>query len=153
MKTLTHGILEALIPNSDLDFWNCDPKIYFGANLGRKTQSCLFYLTIGTNGISRMLIRIPTLVFWISYPKSIFGQISAKNAKVVRFAGELAHMVSWGSWFLFWHQFSEFQNLNSFLGKFRPKNSKLSIFPENWDIEYLEDADSYFDIIFLNFQT
>ena len=57
-----------------------------------------------------MLILIPTLVVWISKPKSIFGQILAKKVGVVRFA-------------------------------------------ENWHTDYLEDADSYFDISFLKFQT
>ena len=37
-----HGILEVLIPNPDLDFWNSDPKIQFWANFGRKSQSCSF---------------------------------------------------------------------------------------------------------------
>ena len=74
------------------------PKIlhvirHFWSNLGRK--SCLFYSKIGTSGISRMLILVPTLVFWISNPKSIFGQIWAKKVKVVRFAWKLTHMVSW----------------------------------------------------------
>ena len=80
------------------------PKIlhvirHFWSNLGRKI--CLFYSKIGTNGISRMLILVPTLVFWISNPKSIFGQIWAKKVKVVRFDKKLIHMVSQGCWFLF----------------------------------------------------
>ena len=29
LKIGTHGILEVLIPNPDLDFWNFDPKIHF----------------------------------------------------------------------------------------------------------------------------
>ena len=36
LKIGTHGILEMLIPNPDLDFWNSDPKIHFWANLGPK---------------------------------------------------------------------------------------------------------------------
>ena len=63
LKIGTHGILEVLIPNPDLDFWNFDPKIHFWANLGPKIQSCPFCLKIGTHVISRMLILIPTLVF------------------------------------------------------------------------------------------
>ena len=58
----THGKLEALIPNPDIDIWNFDPKIHFWASFGPKTQSCQFCLKIGTHGISRMLILIPTLV-------------------------------------------------------------------------------------------
>ena len=41
----------------------------------------MFCLKIGTHSISRMLILIPTLVFLISNPKSIFGQIWAKKVK------------------------------------------------------------------------
>ena len=78
LKTGTHGILEVLIRNPDLDFWNSDPKIHFWANLGPKIQSCPFCLKIGTHGISRMLILIPTLVFSNFKPKSL------------------------GYWFLFW---------------------------------------------------
>ena len=47
LKIGTHGILEVLIPNPDLDFWNSDPKIHFWANLGPKIQSCPFCLKIG----------------------------------------------------------------------------------------------------------
>ena len=47
--------------------------------------------------------------------------------------------------------FSEFPILNRFLGKFRPKKSKLFVLPENWRTEYLRDVDSYSDIGFLNF--
>ena len=116
LKIGSHGILEVLIPNPDLDFWNSNPKIYFWANLGPKSQTCPFCLKIGTHVISRMLILFPrklilvlVLVFWISYQKSI-------------------------------------------LGKFGPKKSKLSVLSENWDTWYLEDADSYFNICFLNFK-
>ena len=75
LKIGTHGTLEVLIPNRDLDFWNSDPKIHFWANLGPKSQSCPFCLKIGTHGISRMLILIPTLVLWISNSEFLFGQI------------------------------------------------------------------------------
>ena len=73
-----------------------------------------------------------SISFLNSNQKFIFGQIWAKKVKVFRFAWKLAHMVSWGCCFLFWHYFSEFQNLNPFLGKFRPKKSQLSIFAKNW---------------------
>ena len=38
------------------------------------------------------------------------------------------------------------------MGKFGWKKSKLFVLPENWHTEYLEDADSYCDISFLNFE-
>ena len=126
---------------SGLRFWNSDPKIHFWANLGRKIQSCRFFLKTGTHDTLTMLILIPTLVFWISHPKSIFGQTLAKNVKVDCFAWKLVHMFSWGYWFLFQHWFSEFQNPNPFLGKFGPKNSKLSSLAENWRTECLDDVD------------
>ena len=40
LKNGSHGILEVLIPNTDLDFRNSGPKIHFWANLGPKSQSC-----------------------------------------------------------------------------------------------------------------
>ena len=44
-------------------------------------QSCLFWPKIGTHVISRILILIPTIVFQIANPKSIFRQIWAENVK------------------------------------------------------------------------
>ena len=79
LKIGTHGILEVLIPNPDLDFWNFDPKIHFWANLGPKSQSCPFCLKIGTHGISRLLILIATLIFWISNPNFLFEQICMRT--------------------------------------------------------------------------
>ena len=58
-----------------------------------------------------LLMLIPTLVFEISNPKSIFGKIWDKKVKAICFTWKLAHA------------------------------------------HYLEDADSCFDISFLNFQT
>ena len=73
LKIGTHGILEVLSPNPDLDFWNSNPKVYFWANLGPKIQSCSFCLKVATHGVSRMLILIPALVSWISNPNFLFG--------------------------------------------------------------------------------
>ena len=93
--------LESADSESGLSFWNSDLKIYFWANLGRKIQSCPFFLKIGMHGILTMLIFIPILVFWISDPKSIFGQMWTKKVKVVCFTWKLVHMLSRGFWFLF----------------------------------------------------
>ena len=135
------------IPNLDLKFWNSDPEIHFWANLGWKSP---FFLKIGTHGILTMAIFLPTLVFWISKPKSIFGQIWTKKVKVVCFAWKLVHMLSQSCWFLFQHELFQFQNLNPFLGKFGPKNSKLSSLAENWHTECLDDVDSYSNIFFVS---
>ena len=142
-----------LIPNPDLGFWNSDAKIHFWANFGRKSQSCLFCLKIRTHGISRILILIPTLVLWISNPKSIFGQIWEEEVKVARFARKLAHTEDLEDV----DSYSDITCLNfqpyiHFLGNFELKNSKLFNFNENWHIWYLEDADSCYNISFLNFQ-
>ena len=91
LKIGEHGILEVLIPNPDLDFWNSDPKIHFWANLGPKIQSCLFCLKI----VTKMLVLIFTLVLWISNPNFLFGQIWARKVKVFCFNWKLTHMVSW----------------------------------------------------------
>ena len=107
---------------------------------GREKRQFSVLPETSTHDILRMIL-LPTLVFWISNPKSISGQIWAKKVKVVRFAWKLAHKVSPGCWSLFQHKFSEFQNLNQFLSKFGSKKSKLSILAKNWHREYLEDAD------------
>ena len=125
LKIGTHGILVVLSLNPDLDFWNSDHKIHFCANLGPKIQSCLFCLKIGAHSISRMQILNPD--FWILTPKSIFWQIWVQKLKVVHFVSKLVHKISQECWFLFQHLFSELQILISFLGKFEPKKSKLSI--------------------------
>ena len=93
------------------------------------------------------------LVFSIFNPKFLFGQIWAWKVKVVRFVWKLAYIVSGGCWFLFQHLFSEFRTKNPFLVKIGPKKSNLSILPKNWHTWYLEDADSYSKISFLNFKT
>ena len=66
-----------------ISFLNFLPKIYFWANLDRKSQSRLFCLKISIWGILRMLILIATLFFGISNPKSIFGQIWLKKSKLL----------------------------------------------------------------------
>ena len=67
------------------------PQNPFLHKLLLKSQSCWFFLKIGMHGILTMLILIPTLVFWIPNPKSIFGQIWAEKVKVVCFAWNLAN--------------------------------------------------------------
>ena len=112
-----------------LRFLKFRPQNPFFATSDRNSQSCLFCQKIDTHDISRMLIFIPTLVFWISNPKSIFGEIWAKKNKDVRFVWKLAHTVPRECRFLFQHQFSDIRNLS------------------------LENADFYSDISFLKFQT
>ena len=85
---------------SFLKFWTQNP---FLGKFGPKSQSYQFCLKIGTYGIWRMLILIPTLVSWICNPKSVFGQIWAKKFKVVHFDWNLAHRVSRGCWLLLLH--------------------------------------------------
>ena len=72
LKIGTHGTLEVLIPNPDLDFRNSDHKIHFWANLGPKIQRCPFCLKIGAHCISRMLIPNLDLDFWNCDPKIHF---------------------------------------------------------------------------------
>ena len=49
--------------------------------------------------------------------------------------------------------FIKFPPQNPFLSKFGPKKSKLSNLPKTRYTWYLEDADFYYDISFLNFET
>ena len=100
-----------------------------------------------------MLILIPTLVLWISDPKFIFEQISAKKVKIVHFAWKLVLMLSRGCCFLSNISFLNFENLNPLLGKFGPKNSKLFSLGENWHTECLHDVHSYYRHYFSQFQT
>ena len=58
--------------DSESRFLKFQPQDPFWANLGPKRQNCPFCLKIGTHGISRMLILIPTLVFWNPDPKIDF---------------------------------------------------------------------------------
>ena len=152
LKIGTHGILEVLIPNPDLDFWNSDPKIHFWANLGPKIQSCPFCLKIGTHGISKTLILIPTLVLWIQILISILGKFGLKKSRLS------VLNENWHTWYLgsadseSGLRFLKFRPQNSFLDKFVSKKSKLSIFPENWHAWHLDNTDSYSNISFLNFQ-
>ena len=105
-----------------LKFWRQNP---FLGQIGWNSQSCPFFLKIGTHGIFMMLILIPTLVFWISDPKSIFGKIWAKKVKVVQFGWKLAQRVSRRCWFLFRHYFSQFPTLNFFFGQIWTENFKV----------------------------
>ena len=142
-----------------LRFLKFRPQNPFFATSDRNSQSCLFCQKIDTHDISRMLIFIPTLVFWISNPKSIFGEIWAKKNKVVRFVWKLAHTVPRECRFLFQHQFSDIRNLSlenadfysdiSFLKSFTKsfffwqiwvEKVKFSTFPGTWNTEYPEDV-------------
>ena len=58
------------------------PKSNIWGNSALKILSCLFLPKIGTHGIWRMLILILILVFWISKPKSIFGQTLAQGVEL-----------------------------------------------------------------------
>ena len=125
----THDILEVLIPNRELDFWNSDPKIHFWTNLDRKIQSCPFCLKIGTHSISRMLITNPDLDFWKFDPKIHFWANLGPKIQSCPF-WKLVHIVSQGCWF----RIQTLKSLpqNPVLGKFGPKHSKLSILFANW---------------------
>ena len=138
-------ILRMLIPNPDLDFKNLDPKTYFWANLGPKTQSCPFCLKISTHGISRMLILIS--FFGIFGPKKSTLSVLTEN---------------WYTWYFgiadskCGLRFLKFRLPSLFLGKFGPKKLMLSSLAENWHTECPDDANSYSDIseqkFFVSFQ-
>ena len=102
---------------SALRFWNSNPKIHFWANLEFQKSKCGF-LKIFANLQKSKLSVFPenwhakhlddansyyNISFWISDPKSIFGQIWAKKVNVVCFAWKLVHMLSRNCWFLFQH--------------------------------------------------
>ena len=78
-----HCLLDVLIPNPDLDFWNCNPKIHFWANLSPKIQSCSFCLKIGAHSISSMQIPDPDSDFWNSDP--FLGKYWSKKSNLFMF--------------------------------------------------------------------
>ena len=148
LKIGIHGILEVLIPNPDLEFWNSDTQVHFWANIGSKIQSCLFCLKIGSHSISRMPIPNPELDFWNFDPKIHFWANLGPKSQSYRFCLEIGT-----------HGISRmlilipilFQILISLLGKFGPKKSKLSVLTENWHTWYLGSADSESGLWFLKF--
>ena len=95
LKIGTYGILEVQIPNPD--------KNRFLDKLGLKNQNMSVWPKFNTDGISRMLIFILPLVFWISNPKFIFWANLGRKFKVVPFARKFAYRVSRGCRFLFLH--------------------------------------------------
>ena len=128
LKIGTHGILEVLIPNPDLDFWNPDPEILFWANIGPKIQSCPFCLKIDSHSITRMPIPNPELDFWNFDLKIHFWASLDPKSQSSPFCLKIGT-----------HGISRrlilipilFQILISFLGKFGPKKSKLSVLTES----------------------
>ena len=153
LKIGTHGILEVLIPNPDLDFWNSDPKIHFWANLGPKIQNCPFCLKIGAHSISRMLIPNPDLDFWNFDPKIYFWANLDPKIQSCPFCLRIGARSN--SRMLISNPDVDFEilTLKSILGKSGPKKSKLSVLSKNWYTWYLKDADSYSNISFLNFKS
>ena len=158
LKVGTHGMLEVLIPNPDLDFWNCDPKIHFWANLGPKIQSCSLCLKIGAPSISGMQIPNPDLDFWNFEPKTHFsanfGWISQSCLFLLKIGthGILAMLILIPT-LVFW-----IANTKSISGQIWTEKVKVLCFA--WNLahpqihtQYLEDVDSYSEISFLKFQT
>ena len=146
----THGILTMLILIPTYIFWISDPISIFGQIGCQKSQNCSFCLKIGTRVIWSWLILVPTLVLWISRPKFIFGQIWTEKLKAVQFSSNLAHRMSRRCWFLFRH-FSV-SNPKSFFEQIWVENVKVVHF--EWKLTHmdLEDADSYSNNSFLNYQ-
>ena len=129
-----------------MNFWS---QIHFWANLDLKSQSCSFCLIIGTHVIPRLLILVPTLVFWISKANSIFGQCGRKNSNLSSLA-ENWHTECLTMLILIPTLLFSVSNPNLILDKFGPKKLKLFILTENCHTWYIEDADSYSDTSFLN---
>ena len=95
LKIAAHGILEVLILNPDLDFWNSDPKINFWANLDRKSQSRPFCLKIGTYGILQELIPHPDLDFQNPNAKIHFWTSLGRKSQIYLFCLKIdTHIIS-----------------------------------------------------------
>ena len=89
LKIGTHGILEVLIPNPTLDFWNSNPKIWA---LKFKVVCFVWKMVQIVSQVCGFWIR--TLIFEMPTPKPIIGQIFVEKVKVVRFSWKLARMAS-----------------------------------------------------------
>ena len=138
-----------LIPNPDLDFWNSDPKIHFWANLGQKFKVVLFCLKIGAHSISGMLILNPDLDFWNFDPKIHFWANLGPKSQRCSFCLKIgAHAIS-RMLILIPTLVSLFSNFKFLFGQIWAKLFILSKSLHTW---YLEDADSYFNVCFLNFK-
>ena len=106
----------------------------FPPNLGRKIQSCLFWLKIGTHGILEVLIPKPGLNFWNSDPKiNFWANLGRKSKKCSFYLKISTHGIPRMLIFIP-TLFSKFPTLNPFLGEFGPKNSKLSSLPKHLHI-------------------
>ena len=96
------------------------------SKIPRKYQLSINFLDQKSiSSISRIMILIPTLVFWISDPKSIFSENWSEKVKAICFTWKLART----------HTHT-------------PTHTHTHTHSHN-----LEDADSYFQISFLKFQT
>ena len=104
LKICIHGILKALTPNPDWEFWNIDHrKIFFGQIWAEKVRNVCFARKL-THTVSRGCWFLFGHYFSeVSNPDSILGKLGPKKFKVVRFAWKLARRVSRGCWFLFQH--------------------------------------------------
>ena len=122
-------------------------------NLGRKIKSCLFWLKSGTHGILEVLIWKQDLDLKNSDHKILFWANLGPKFKVDRLIWKLVHIVPQGCWFRIQTYIFKLWPRNPFLGKFGPKNSRFSIFSENWCTWYLKDADAYSNTSFLNFKS
>ena len=127
------------------------PALYlFLGKFGLKNSNLSVCLKIGAHCISKMLILIPTLVFWILNPNFLSGKFGPKKSKLSVLTEK------WHTWYLGKCRFQirtlKFQPQNFLGGKFRSKKSKVSVFPENWHAWHLDHVDFYSNISFVNFQ-
>ena len=127
----------------NISFLNLQPKIYFWANLDQKSQSCLFRLKIGTHGIFRMLILVPTLVLWISKSKSIFGKNLGQKSQSYPFLAKIGTQSILRVLILIPTSVFSISNPEFIFGQIWTEKSKSFTLLENWHTDYLEDADSY----------
>ena len=99
LKISSHHILEVLIPNPNLDFWNSDPKIHFWANLGQKSvlsENWHTWYLEDANSYSN--ISFMNFQLWIPFWANL-GQ----KSQSCPFYLKLANMISSGCWLLFRH--------------------------------------------------
>ena len=94
LKIGTHGILEVLIPNPNLDFWNFDHKNHFRATLGQKFKAVRFVwklVHVVSQGCDSES-RLRSLKFRPQNP--FLGKFGSKNSKLSILSE------NWYTWYL-----------------------------------------------------
>ena len=125
---------------SGISFLIFQPLIHFWENLGQKYQSCPFCLKVCAQCIWRMLILIPTLVFWICNPNFTFGKIWAEKVKSCSFCLKIGTQSISRMLILIPILFSWNPKPKSVFWENLSRKSRIVYLPGSWHTGCLEDV-------------